>query len=65
MKIQSALKFLAPLAVVASTQAFAHDSVVVLPAPAEPITIDNITYKGTGCADESTAAVNISKFVQE
>ena len=59
MKIQSALKFLAPLAIAASTQAFAHS-----PAPSAPILIDNISFKGTGCADESTASVNISEDKQ-
>ncbi len=35
-----------------------------MPAPAEPITIDNISYKGTGCATEESAAINISEDKQ-
>lgn len=59
MKILSALKVLAPLAVLTSAPAFA-----TVIAPSEPILIENITYKGTGCADESTASVNISEDKQ-
>jgi len=53
MKIQSLLKLLAPVAALASTPLFAD-------APGEPIRIENIAFKGTGCPDNSTASVNIS-----
>lgn len=55
MKIHSALKVLAPLALVISSSAFATE------VPDEEILIDNIAYKGTGCATEDSASVNISE----
>lgn len=63
MKIHSALKVLAPLAVMFSSQAFST-GVAGIDYPAEPILIQNITYKGTGCVDESTASVNIAEDKQ-
>ena len=59
MKILSALKILAPLAILSSAPAFA-----TVIAPSEPILIDDIKYKGTGCADEGSASVNIAEDKQ-
>jgi hypothetical protein len=56
---KSVMKILAPLAALASGSAYAHG-----PAPEEPILIENVSFKGTGCADESTASVNISEDKQ-
>ena len=61
--VQSVFKILAPLAILSSGSAFAQDIVPAL-VPSEPIVIENISFKGTGCADESTASVNISEDKQ-
>lgn len=59
--VQSVFKILAPLAILTSGSAFATD---LLLAPSEPIQIENVTFKGTGCTDDSTASVNISEDKQ-
>ncbi len=57
MKVaQSVVKVLAPIAILASTPLFALSRTV----PEQPILIDNISFKGTGCSDASTASVNVA-----
>ena len=51
--IQSVIKVLAPVALLAGSPLFAS-------APPDPIKIEHVTFKGTGCPDPSTAAVNVS-----